>query len=50
MVTTRPLSKIWNDSLSLIKLKPKLKHVLNFANILDGEMKRLAEMVASTDH
>ena len=38
MVTTRPFSKIWDNGLSLIKLKPKLQHILNFANILDGEM------------
>ena len=50
MVTIRPFSKIWNNSLSLIKLKPKLQHILNFANILDGEMKRLTKMAASTEH
>ena len=50
MVTTRPFSKIWNNSSSLIKFKPKLQRILNFANILDGEMKKLTKMAASTEH
>ena len=41
MLTIRPFFKIWNNSLSLIKPKPKLQHMLNFANIADGEMMRL---------
>ena len=50
MVTTRPFSNIWNYSSSLIKFKPKLQHILNFANILDGEMKRLTKTAASTEN
>ena len=50
MVTTKPFSNIWNGSLSLTKLKQKLSHILNFANILQGEMKRQAKMAASTEH
>ena len=48
MVTKRPFSNIWNNSSSVIKLKPKLQYILNFGNILDGEMKRLTKMAAST--
>ena len=33
-----------------IKIKPKLVHILNFANILEGEMKRQAKMADSTEH
>ena len=33
-----------------IKIKPKLADILNFANILEGEMKRQAKMAASTEH
>ena len=47
MVTTRPFLKIWNNSLSLIKLKPKFLYILSFANILEGKMKRQTEMAAS---
>ena len=36
--------------LSHTKLKPKLPHMLNFANILEGEMKKQTEMAASTEH
>ena len=36
--------------LSHAKLKPKLPHMLNFANILEGEMKKQTEMAASTEH
>ena len=36
--------------LSHTKLKPKLTHILNFANILVGEMKRQTKMAASTEH
>ena len=50
MVTTTPFSKIWNNSLSLTKLKPKLQRILNFANILDGRMERLTKMAASSEH
>ena len=50
MVTTRQFSKMWNNSSSLIKLKPKLQHILNFANILEGEIKRLAKKATSSEH
>ena len=50
MVTTKPFSKISSNSLSLIKLKPNLPHILNFANILEGEMKRQKKMAASIEH
>ena len=50
MVTTRQFSKIWNNSSSLIKLKPKLQHILNFENILEGEIKRLTKKTTSTEH
>ena len=50
MVTTKPFSKIWNNSLSLTKFKLKLPHILNFANILQGEIKRQKKMAASTEH
>ena len=52
MVTTIPYSKIWNSSLSLIKLKPKITTdiEIQFANVLDGKMKRQAKMAASTEH
>ena len=33
-----------------IKIKPKLAHILNFANILEGEMKRQPKMAVSTEH
>ena len=32
------------------KLKPKLPHILNFANILEGQMKRQTKITASTKH
>ena len=38
MATTKPFSKISNNSLSLIKAKPNLPHILNFVNILEGEI------------
>ena len=38
MATTKPFSKISNNSLSLIKPKPNLPHILNFVNILEGEI------------
>ena len=50
MVTAKPFSKVWNNSLSLIKLKPNLQHILNFANISDGKIKRLKKMATSTEH
>ena len=50
MVTRRPFSNSWSNSLSLIKLKPKLQHTLNFVNILDREMKRLTKMAAYTEN
>ena len=36
--------------LSHTKLKPKLPHILNFAKILKGEMKRQKKEIASTEH
>ena len=50
MVTTKPFSKIWNNRLNVTKVKPKLQHTLNFANIFEGEMKRQTKMAASTEH
>ena len=50
MVPTRPFSIIWNNSSSLIEFKPKLQHILNFVNILDGEMKRLTKMTSFTEN
>ena len=50
MVTIILFSKNWNNGSSLIKVKPKLQHILNFANILDGEIKRPRKMAASTEH
>ena len=47
MVMIKPFSKIQN---SLIKLKLKLPHVLNFTNIFEEEMKRQAKMAASIEH
>ena len=32
------------------KLKPKLPHILNFANILEGERKRQTKMTAFTEY
>ena len=46
MVTTKPFSKIWNNNLSLINLKPKLQHILNFANIFERDMKRQTKIAA----
>ena len=52
MVTMKPFSKfgatVWVESHT--KLKPKLPHILNFANILEGEMKRQTKMAGSTEH
>ena len=39
MVTTKPLSKTWNNNLGLTKLKLKFPQILNFANIFQGEMR-----------
>ena len=50
MVMIQPFSKIQNNGFSLIKLKPKLLHILNFTNTFEEEMKRQAKMAASTEH
>ena len=50
MVMIKSFSKIQNNSFSLIKLKPKLPHVLNFTNIFEEEMKRQTKMAASIEH
>ena len=47
MVTTRPFSKTWNNSSSLIKLKPKLQHISNFANILDWKIEHYPNLLSS---
>ena len=50
MVTIKPFSKIPNNSFSVVKLKPKLPHVLNFTNIFETDMKRQTKMAASIEH
>ena len=50
MVTTKPFLKIWNNSLNLSKLTPKLPHILNFANILEVDMKMQITIAAPTEN
>ena len=47
MVTTKPFLKIWNNSLNLSKLTP---HILNFANILEVDMKMQITIAAPTEN
>ena len=49
MVTTKSFSKIWNNILSLTKLKLRFPHTLNLKKILQGELERQTKMAAFTE-
>ena len=48
MMTTKPLKNLEQQFMNVIATY--LPHMLNFAKILEGEIARLTEMVASIEH